>query len=83
MFNRQQAKARYRVASSLMVYGLVALAAFMPLVIVSWGTAINGYVFAYLASGVVALMAATLLGVFNIYYLHSNPPPPAEARIFE
>ena len=73
MFNRERARFRYRIAFSLLIYGLVALAAFIPLALWTWGGPSARWVIGYLMSGLLALGAATGLGIVNMRYLRRNP----------
>ena len=83
MFDRRRAEIRYRIANALLIYGLVAVASSIPLMIVTWGTNSGEYIAAYAVSGLLSLAIATALGLYNLYYLKRNPPPPPQARIFE
>ena len=83
MFDRRRAETRYKIAKYLVFYGLIALTTFIPLIILSLGNNSAEYIAAYVFSGLLALMAATALGIYNLYYLKRNPPQPLQARIFE
>ena len=83
MFVRRRAEFRYRIANASLVYGLFAVVSSIPLMIVTWGLTFGKYIAAYVASGLLALAIATALGLYNLYYLKRNAPPPPQARIFE
>ena len=83
MFNSRRAEIGYRIANALLIYGLVAFFISIPLMIMTWGMSSGAYVAAYIVSGLLALPIATALGLYNLYYLKRNPPPPPQARIFE
>jgi hypothetical protein len=84
MFDRARAKARYRVAKVLLVYGLVAIATSLPLFIWAWGSLLAGYlVLFYFASGWLALALATAFGIYNLMYLRRNPDTTDVSKVFE
>jgi hypothetical protein len=69
MSHPERARVRYQIARALLVYGLVALAAFIPLAILTWGRSAGGWIVIYFLSGLVALAASTALGALNLSLL--------------
>ena len=72
MLDRGRAQFRYRIARSLVIYGLIALAAAIPLFVLTWGRPEGSWALIYFFSGLIALAAATALGVLNLIYIRQN-----------
>ena len=72
MLDRGRAHFRYRIARALLIYGLIALAAAVPLFILTWGRPEGSWTLIYFFSGLIALAAATVLGVLNLIYIRQS-----------
>ena len=72
MFDRGHANLRYRIARTLLIYGLIALAAAIPLFILTWGRPEGSWVLIYFVTGLIALAATTVLGVINLIYIRQS-----------
>ena len=72
MFHPERTKIRYQIARTLLVYGLIALAAFIPLGILTWGRPAGEWTVIYFLSGLVALAASAALGALNLSLLRRN-----------
>jgi hypothetical protein len=80
MFDRDRAKFGYRIARLLLIYGIVGLVASIPLFILTWAQPLGSWVLIYFFSGLIALAAATVLGVLNLIYIRQNAGNPESSK---
>jgi hypothetical protein len=83
MPDRGRAISRYRIAKALLIYGLVALAAALPLFVLTWGGPTGYWALIYFFSGLLALAGATVLGVLNLIYLRQSAGDLHSSKDFE
>ena len=73
MLDRGRARLRYRIAHTLLIYGLIALVATIPLAVLTWGEPEGSWTAVFsLFSGLAALAAATVLGTLNLIYIRQS-----------
>ena len=63
---------RYLTAKWLLVSGLVAIVATVPLAIATWGSAWGGVALFAPLYGLIAIVASTVLGIFNFIALRQG-----------
>ena len=76
---------RYRLAVGFLIYGPLAMFACVPtsFIMFEHGGFWRAVLLFLFVSGWLAIVAATVLGIYNVYYFKQNPPPPPQARIFK
>lgn len=74
---------RYLVANWLLITGLSALVVTFPLGIVTWGRPYGAVVIFTLGYGMMAVILAAILGIFNLLALRKNPERSQVTRTFE
>ena len=80
MLNRGPAQFRYRIARVLLIYGLIALSAGIPLFVLTWGRPEGSWALIYFFSGLIALAATTALSALNLIYIRQNARNPQSSR---